>query len=57
MVFLDKRSSLMVAIKGNEQAFVVVYNLEDDYFELRGVWVKACRNGNIRKLNSFEGFI
>jgi len=25
-----------------------------DYFELKGVWVKACRNGNIRKLNAFE---
>ncbi|MCC6019499.1 MAG: hypothetical protein LM601_10740 [Candidatus Verstraetearchaeota archaeon] len=25
-----------------------------DYFELKGVWVKACRNGNIRKLNPFE---
>jgi hypothetical protein len=25
-----------------------------DYFELKSVWVKACRNGNIRKLNTFE---
>jgi hypothetical protein len=25
-----------------------------DYFELKCVWVKACRNGNIRKLNPFE---
>jgi hypothetical protein len=25
-----------------------------DYFELKGVWVKACRNGNVRKLNPFE---
>jgi len=25
-----------------------------DYFELKSVWVKACRNGNIRKLNPFE---
>jgi hypothetical protein len=25
-----------------------------DYFELKGVWVKAYRNGNIRKLNPFE---
>ncbi|MCR6692403.1 MAG: hypothetical protein MRT15_08425, partial [archaeon YNP-LCB-003-016] len=25
-----------------------------DYFELKGVWVKAYRNGNIRKLNAFE---
>ena len=25
-----------------------------DYFELKAVWVKACRNGNIRKLNPIE---
>ena len=25
-----------------------------DYFELKSVWVKACRNGNIRKLNPME---
>jgi hypothetical protein len=25
-----------------------------DYFELKSVWVKAYRNGNIRKLNAFE---
>jgi hypothetical protein len=25
-----------------------------DYFELKNVWVKACRNGNIHKLNPFE---
>jgi hypothetical protein len=25
-----------------------------DYFELKSVWVKACRNGNVRKLNPFE---
>jgi hypothetical protein len=25
-----------------------------DYFELKGVWVKAYRNGNVRKLNPFE---
>ena len=25
-----------------------------DYFELKCVWVKACRNGNVRKLNPFE---
>jgi hypothetical protein len=25
-----------------------------DYFELKGVWVKAYRNVNIRKLNAFE---
>jgi hypothetical protein len=25
-----------------------------DYFELKGVWVKACRNGNVRRLNAFE---
>ena len=25
-----------------------------DYFELKSVWVKAYRNGNIRKLNPFE---
>jgi hypothetical protein len=25
-----------------------------DYFELKAVWVKACRNGNIQKLNPFE---
>jgi hypothetical protein len=25
-----------------------------DYFELKSVWVRGCRNGNIRKLNPFE---
>jgi hypothetical protein len=25
-----------------------------DYFELKCLWVKACRNGNVRKLNPFE---
>jgi len=25
-----------------------------DYFELKAVWVKGCRNGNIQKLNPFE---
>ena len=25
-----------------------------DYFELKGVWVKACRNGNVRKLNTIQ---
>jgi len=25
-----------------------------DYFELKSVWVKACRNGNIRKLNPIQ---
>jgi hypothetical protein len=25
-----------------------------DYFELKCVWVKACRNGNVRRLNPFE---
>ena len=25
-----------------------------DYFELKSVWVKGCRNGNIQKLNPFE---
>ena len=25
-----------------------------DYFELKIVWVKGCRNGNIQKLNPFE---
>jgi len=25
-----------------------------DYFELKAVWVKACRNGNIQKLNPIE---
>ena len=25
-----------------------------DYFELRRIWVKGCRNGNVRKLNPFE---
>ena len=34
MIFLDKHLSLMVAVKGDEQALVVVYNPEDDYFEM-----------------------
>ena len=25
-----------------------------DYFELKSVWVKGCRNGNIQKLNSIQ---
>ena len=25
-----------------------------DYFELKIVWVKGCRNGNIQKLNSIQ---
>ena len=25
-----------------------------DYFELKAVWVKGCRNGNIQKLNPIE---
>lgn len=33
-VFLDRRSSLMVAVKENEQALVVVYNPVNDRFEI-----------------------
>jgi hypothetical protein len=25
-----------------------------DYFELKCVWVKACRNGNVRRLNPIQ---
>ena len=33
-VFLDRRSSLMVAVKENEQALVVVYNPVNNRFEI-----------------------
>jgi hypothetical protein len=46
MVFLDRRSSLMVAIKENEQALVVVYNPENDYFEI----VTAFKTSKLVKL-------
>jgi len=46
MVFLDRRSSLMVAVKGNEQALVIVYNPEDDYFEI----VTAFKTSKLVKL-------
>jgi len=46
MIFLDKRSSLMVAVKGDEQALVVVYNPEDDYFEI----VTAFKTSKLVKL-------
>ena len=46
MVFLDRRSSLMVAIKENEQALVVVYNPENNYFEI----VTAFKTSKLVKL-------
>ena len=46
MVFLDRRSRLMVAVKGDEQALVVVYNPENDYFEI----VTAFKTSKLVKL-------
>jgi len=46
MIFLDKHLSLMVAVKGDEQALVVVYNPEDDYFEI----VTAFKTSKLVKL-------
>jgi hypothetical protein len=46
MIFLDKHLSLMVAVKGDEQALVVVYNPEDDYFEM----ITAFKTSKLVKL-------
>jgi len=46
MVFLDRRSSLMVAVKGDKQALMVVYNPENDYFEI----VTAFKTSKLVKL-------
>jgi len=45
-VFLDRRSSLMVAVKENDLAFVVVYNVIDDRFEI----VTAFKTSELVKL-------
>jgi hypothetical protein len=46
MVFLDRRSSLMVAIKKNKQALVVLYDPEDENLRI----VTAFKTSKLVKL-------
>jgi hypothetical protein len=45
-VFLDRRSSLMVAVKGRDPALIVVYDVLDDRLEA----VTAFRTAKLAKL-------
>jgi hypothetical protein len=46
MIFLDRRSSLMVAIKKNKQALVVLYDPEDENLRI----VTAFKTSKLVKL-------